>query len=78
MVKENVISLEKLIELLAMNPRKRFHIPLNTDLTVWDLNARYEIDPNEFLTKGRATPFAGETVFGKCIMTICNGKKVFG
>ena len=78
LVKKNVISLDKLIELIAVNPRRRFNIPLRTDLTVWDLNAEYTIDPADFLTKGRATPFAGKKVFGKCIATICNGKKVFG
>jgi len=44
------------------------------DFCVWDLGAEYEIAPEEFLTMGRATPFAGKRVFGRCLMTVCAGK----
>ncbi len=77
LVKGNIIDLNKLIELMALNPRRRFGIPLGNDFTVWDLNASYEIDPNEFLSKGRATPFTGTRVFGKQILTVCSGKTVY-
>ena len=76
-VKENVISLEKLVELMAINPRKRFNIPLTNDYTVWDLHESTNIDPREFLSKGRATPFEGMKVFGKCLITVANGKEVY-
>ena len=77
LVKENVISLEKLVELMAINPRKRFNIPLTNDYTVWDLHESTNIDPREFLSKGRATPFEGMKVFGKCLITVANGKEVY-
>ena len=77
LVKTGVITLEKLIELLAVNPRKRFGIPLGDDFTVWDLSAQYRIDPDDFLSMGKATPFAGETVCGKCIATFKDGKQVY-
>ncbi len=78
LVKQGVISLEKLIGLMCLNPRKRFGIPLQEDdFTVWDLDARYQIDPADFLSRGRATPFEGWPVFGKCLMTVHHGQVVY-
>lgn len=83
LVKENVISLEKLIELMHDNPAKRFSIGSDleagqpADFTVYDLNEKYTVDPESFLTKGRATPFAGWEVYGKCKMTVCGGNIVW-
>ena len=77
LVKENVISLEKLIDLLVTNPRKRFGIVDDDSYSVWDLNEEYVIDPKEFLSKGKATPFAGTKVIGRCFFTVCNGKIVY-
>lgn len=77
LVKKNIISLEKAIELLAINPRKRFNIPLGDDCTVWNLNEKTVINPNDFLSKGKATPFENTEVFGKCLLTVCGGKTVY-
>ena len=75
-VKTGEITLEKLIELLAINPRKRFGIPLDTDFTVWDLEKENVINPDDFLSKGKATPFENMKVNGECVLTVCNGKVV--
>lgn len=77
LVKENVISLEKLIELLSINPAKRFGIKQGDDYSVWDLDSEYTIDPSDFLSKGKSTPFEGEKVFGKCLLTVKDGKAVW-
>ena len=77
LVKPGILSLNKLLELLCVNPRRRFGLPLGTDYSIWDLNAAYPIAPEDFLSKGRATPFAGWQVNGKCIATICDGKLVY-
>lgn len=77
LVKENVITLNKLIELMAINPRKRFSIPLGKDFSVWDLNESYKINPNDFLSKGKSTPFEGREVFGKQILTVCDGEPIY-
>ena len=77
LVKKDIISLEKLIELMAINPRKRFGIPLGCDFTVWDTEAEYTVNPDEFLSLGRATPFTGERLLGKCCLTVCDGKIVY-
>ncbi len=77
LVKPGILSLEKLVELLVVNPRKRFGIGLGCDYSVWDLEAEYPIDPQDFLSQGKATPFAGWTVNGKCLATVCDGKIVY-
>ena len=77
LVKPGILSLEQLVRFLSENPRKRFNIPMQQEYTVWDLDAVQTIRPETFLSKGRATPFAGHTVNGKCIATICNGKIVY-
>ena len=77
LVKTGVISLEKLVELISVNPRKRFGLPMGQDFSVWDLQEAYTIDPTTFLSMGRATPFAGMPVQGRCKATVCDGKIVY-
>ena len=81
LVKKGVITLEKLIELMSVNPRKRFGLEGGliadgqpADLTVLDLNRSYRIDPARFASKGRATPFEGWEVQGKVLITMVNGE----
>ena len=77
LVKTGIITLEKLIDLMALAPRKRFSLPLGESFTVWDLSAKQTVDPNEFLSLGRATPFEGWELYGRCVMTVCDGKIVY-
>ena len=77
LVKPGILTLEKVVELLCTNPRKRFGIPLGCDYSIWDLNAAYTIDPEEFLSLGKATPFTGWQVNGRCMATVCDGKIVY-
>ena len=74
LVRPGVLTLETLLRLLVTNPRERFRIPLGNDFSVWNLNETYAIDPERFLSKGRATPFAGREVYGRCCLTVCGGK----
>ena len=76
LVKKGVISLEKLIDLLACNPRKRFHIP-QCGFSVWDLNERETVDPAAFLSMGKSTPFVGKEVYGVNHLTVCQGHVVY-
>ncbi len=76
-VKTGEITIEKLIELMAINPRKRFNIPLGNDFTVWNLNKESQINPETFLSKGKAMPFEGMEVNGECMLTVCGGKNVY-
>ncbi|MBR3767226.1 MAG: dihydroorotase [Clostridia bacterium] len=77
LVKAGIITLEKLTELMCINPRKRFGIPFDGSFSVWDLNEEYTVDPQKFLSKGRATPFEGNKLFGKCLLTVYGDKKVY-
>ena len=77
LVKSGIISLEKLMELLVFNPRRRFNLPLGDDFSIWDLQTEYTIDPQDFVSMGKATPFAGWPVSGKCLLTVCDGKIVY-
>ncbi len=80
LVKTGIITLEKLIELLNTGARQRFGIGNEikvgekADITVFDLSEKYIINPEEFLSKGKATPFLNEEVYGKCKLTLCGGK----
>ncbi len=78
LVKTGEITLDKLIQLMAITPRERFGIPVcENDFTVWKLNEAYTVDPEEFVSKGRATPFAGQTLYGTCMMTVMDGTVVY-
>ena len=78
LVKTGVMPLEKLITLMAINPRKRFGLPLqDDDMCVFDLNAEYTVHPDAFATKGRSTPFDGWSLCGVCRMTVVNGAVVY-
>ena len=73
-VKTGVMSLEKLIELMSTNPRKRFGIELGNSYTVFDLSQKYTVDPKDFKSMGKATPFEGLELYGKCLLTVKNGR----
>ena len=69
LVEPGVISMERLMELLHDAPCRRFNIPTDTGFTVFDLNDTYRIDPADFLSMGKATPFTGWEVQGRCLLT---------
>ena len=77
LVEPGTLSMDKLMELLVTNPRNRFSIPLGCDFSVWDLREEYTVDPADFLSMGKATPFTSWKVKGKCIATVCDGKLVY-
>lgn len=78
LVKTKVITIEKLLDLMAFNPRKRFGIPPGeNDFTVFDLGCRYAVDPEDFVSKGKSTPFQGRPVYGKCMATVYGGRVVW-
>ena len=78
LVRTGVLTLDKLVELMAVNPRKRFGFPLRADdYAVWDLNTCYRIAPAQFCSMGKSTPFAGQTVYGRCVRNVCGGAVVW-
>lgn len=77
LVMKNIITLDRLVELMSFKPKERFGIDTNNDFAVFDISEAYKIDPKDFLSMGRATPFAGREVFGRCLLTVHNGKVVY-
>lgn len=77
LVKKNIITLDRLVELMSFKPKERFGIDTENDFAVFDISEAYKIDPENFLSMGRATPFAGREVFGRCLLTVHNGKVVY-
>ena len=80
LVKPGILSFPRLMELLHSAPSRRFGIPErptegeNAAFTVFDPHTPYTIDPASFLSKGRATPFAGWQVQGRCVLTVSDGR----
>ena len=77
LVKTGLVPIETVIRALTVNPRQRFGIEAGDSFTVWRLDESFTVDPNAFLTLGRATPYTGETLFGRCVLTVCDGKVVY-
>ena len=83
LVKPGIITLARLIELMHDAPRRRFGIGTelkeggSADFTVFDLNRTFTVDPAEFRTMGRATPFTGMTMQGRCLLTVKDGAIVW-
>jgi len=75
-VKTGIISKQRLVELLCDNPRKRFSLS-QSGFSIWKLNEEFTVDPSKFLSMGRATPFEGKKLFGKCVATVYNGKAAY-
>ena len=74
LVEPGIITLEKLVDVMSVKPRERFNLKSDPGFTVFDLGDEYKIDPEEFLSMGRATPFAGTVVKGRCLATVYDGK----
>ena len=76
-VKKGILSLEKLSELMCENPLERFRLPKGKDMCIFELSEEYSIEPDNFFSMGRATPFAGEKVYGRCVLTVMDGRTVY-
>ena len=76
-VKTGVMTMEKLLDLLVYNARKRFNLPLGVDFSVWNLNEQFVVNTNDFLSKGKATPFENQTLYAVNYLTVANGKVAY-
>ena len=83
LVKTGIITMERLVELMHTAPCRRFGIGSElkeggiANFTVFDLEKSYMVDPEEFKTMGRATPFTGMEMFGRCLLTMKDGAIVW-
>lgn len=82
-VRPGILSLEKLVELMSVRPSRRFGLGAfleegqPADVAVFDLSREWVVNPEEFLSRGRATPFAGYTLFGRCVLTLVGGEEAW-
>jgi dihydroorotase len=76
-VKTGVMTMQKLLDLLVYNARKRFNLPLGVDFSVWNLNEQFVVNTNDFLSKGKATPFENATLYAVNYLTVANGKVAY-
>ena len=83
LVRQGIISLEKLVEAMSVSPAERFGLESGirngavADFCVYNLEEKYVINPDDFLSMGKATPFKGKEVYGKCVATVCSGNIVY-
>ncbi len=75
-VKQGIITIEKLVDLLVTNPYNRFGLKPN-GFSVWNLDKKFTVSPDDFLSLGRATPFEGYTLYGENMLTFANEKLVY-
>ena len=78
LVRKGVISLPRLIELMSVNPRRRFRLgEAPQDKAIFEVGTPYTIDSSSFRSMGHSTPFDGMQVWGRCIKTVFRDKTVF-
>ncbi|MEA5015740.1 MAG: dihydroorotase [Candidatus Limiplasma sp.] len=84
LVKAGKLPLERLLAAMTDAPRRRFGLPPVTlepgqsaDIAIFDLGAKGTVNPEEFASLGRATPFAGMEVWGRCECTLVEGEEVW-
>ncbi len=84
LVETGMVPLERILEAMTDAPRRRFRLPISSidapktdDFSVFDLTEEYGIDPKEFFSMGKATPFEGARVRGRCELTAVGGKIVW-
>jgi dihydroorotase len=77
LVLPGAVPLETVIRALTEGPRQRFSIKKDNSFSLWDLEQQYTVEQERFLSKGKATPYAGETLQGVCKLTVCGGKIVY-
>ncbi len=85
LVKPGHLSLSALVKAMSTEPARILHLPGGTlaegspaDITVFDPEHEWIVDPKLFVSKGRNTPFGGQTLTGRATMTIVGGEVVYG
>lgn len=77
LVLKGIVSLERIVEALSVAPRERFGIESDPGFTVFKVGEEYTVNPNDFLSMGRATPFENKKVLARCLMTVYGGEAVY-
>ena len=78
LVKTGIISMQRLVDLMCLNPRRIFGLEVEgeANLAIFDLDKKWTVDPNEFASMGKATPFEGMQLYGQPERLIFEGKLI--
>ncbi|MFL5487800.1 MAG: dihydroorotase [Gemmatimonadaceae bacterium] len=84
LVEKGYLSFAQLVDRMSCTPARIFNLPGGSlvrgaaaDITVFDPKVRWKVDPTQFLSKGRNTPYGGMTLVGRAACTIVAGSVVF-
>ena len=84
LVRPGHIDFPTLVDKMSCAPARLFGLPGGSlargavaDITVFDPHAEWRVEPAEFLSKGRNTPYAGMTLTGRATATIVGGRVVY-
>ena len=83
LVRPGILPMERLVQLMHENPNRRFGLGQDfavgkrANITIYDLDTEYKINPDEFFSQGRSTPFSGRKAFGVCLATVADGRMVW-
>jgi dihydroorotase len=77
LVKTGKMSLEDLVKRMSIAPRERFNITADPGFTVFKVDEESIIDPADFLSKGKSSPFTGTAVSASCLLTVYEGRVVY-
>ncbi len=80
LVRPGRLPLQLLLARMCHAPRRRFGLPTaekSLDYALWDVSTPYVLDPATFVSKGKSTPFAGEKVYGRCLLHVSGGRVVW-
>jgi dihydroorotase len=84
LVARGIIDFPTLVDKMSCAPARLFNLPGGTlrkgsvaDVTVFDPTVRWTVDPRQFLTKGRNSPYAGHELTGRALCTVVGGRVVF-
>ncbi len=77
LIKPGIVPMETVAKCLIDNPRARFGLPKDESFTIFKLDECYKVDPEEFLSMGRATPYENCELYGRCLITALLGKVVY-
>ena len=83
LVRSGALTLEKLTHLMATAPaaiigrRAEIAVGADADIAVFDLNEKFTVDPDQFVSKGKSSPFTGTELYGVTELTVCAGNIVY-
>lgn len=77
LIKTGIIKLEQLLEMMTARPREILGQPTADGWVLLDTETKWTVDSEQFLSRGKSTPFEGKTLFGDVVMTAMENRVVY-